>query len=182
MHRKSDNAGRQVEKYMTTRGNRVEVETCGTVIVDHSDKYLSQFLEIFKNFFVDGREIRRLQYECICQKTWDEQIRRRNKAFTPKISSSITLFERNSSKMNGAKLLLACMACVALSIPACLAVTCDSFTDPEQCNGVMTDAGECMWNEEESVCELGAGGLPDGMVGITAVPESEGGMCQVLGG
>lgn len=171
--------GRQVEKYMTTRGNRVEVETCGTVTVDHSDKYLRQFLEIFKNFFVDGREISRLQYECICQKTWDEQIRRRNKAFTPKISSSITLFERNSSNMNGAKLLLACMA---LSIPACLAVTCDSFTDPEQCNGVMTDAGECMWNEEESVCELGAGGLPDGMVGITAVPESEGGMCQVLGG
>lgn len=87
-------------------------------------------------------------------------------------------FKRNSPNMKEARLLLACMACMALSVPACLAVTCDSFTVSEQCNGVMTDAGECTWNETDNVCELGGGGLPDGMVGITSVPEVEG-MCQV---
>lgn len=87
-------------------------------------------------------------------------------------------FKRNPPNMKGARLVLACMACMALSVPACLAVTCDSFTVSEQCNGVMTDAGECTWNETDNVCELGGGGLPDGMVGITSVPEVEG-MCQV---
>lgn len=53
-----------------------------------------------------------------------------------------------------------------------LAVTCDSFTSAAACDGVFTDAGRCKWNAATRTCETSGESLPEGMVGITSIPDN----------
>jgi len=52
------------------------------------------------------------------------------------------------------------------------AVTCDSFTSEAACDGVFTDAGGCKWNAATGACETSGESLPEGMVGITSIPDN----------